>query len=83
MFVRIKKVKQYEYFQIVEGRREGGKVKQDVILNLGRVDLLQSSGIADLLLEGLTRITGKTARDGDGKKTPDPTDPDLSGLPRP
>ncbi|MDR3211147.1 MAG: IS1634 family transposase [Planctomycetota bacterium] len=65
MYTRIKKVKEYEYFQIVESRREEGKVKQDVILNLGRVDLLKKSGIADILIEGLAKITEKHALIGD------------------
>ena len=33
-----------QYLQIVETYREGGKVKQRILLSLGRVDELRASG---------------------------------------
>ena len=38
MFFRVKKSQNREYLQIVESRREEGKVKQRVVATLGRLD---------------------------------------------
>ena len=35
MFVRVKKVGNYQYLQIAENRREGKRVKQTIIATLG------------------------------------------------
>lgn len=60
MFGRIKRVKSgdkiYEYVQIVDGVREGGKVKQRVIATLGRAEDLCSSGQLDGLVQSLSRF---------------------------
>jgi hypothetical protein len=50
MFIRSRKRGPYLYLQIVENHREGGKVVQHVIANLGRLDTLQQSGSLDSLL---------------------------------
>ena len=34
----------YEYLELVEGRREGGRVRQHVVANLGRLDELVAGG---------------------------------------
>jgi len=57
MFFRRKKTKGHTYLQIVENRREEGKVKQTVVATLGRLDALDSSG----QLEGLLRSGAKFA----------------------
>ena len=44
MFVRVKKVGNYQYLQIAENRREGKRVKQTIIATLGRLDKLTASG---------------------------------------
>jgi hypothetical protein len=48
MFVRVKTVQSagrtYQYLQIVENAREGGRVRQRVIGNLGRLDELLANG---------------------------------------
>ena len=48
MYTRVKRVRRgdrvHEYVQLVEGRREGGKVRQRVVATLGRLDELKSSG---------------------------------------
>lgn len=48
MYPRVKRVqrgdKAYQYLQLVEGRREGGKVRQKVVATLGRLDELKASG---------------------------------------
>ena len=54
MFVRKSKVKQngksYTYLQLVHNRRESsGKVKTDIILKLGREDLISSSFVSDMV----------------------------------
>ena len=46
MFVRVKKVGNYQYLQIAENRREGKRVKQTIIATLGRLDKLTASGRA-------------------------------------
>lgn len=59
MYLRVKRVRRgersYEYLQLVEGRREGGKVRQRVVATLGRVDELKRSGQMDRLAASFTR----------------------------
>jgi len=47
------------YLQIVESRREGGQVRQQVIATLGRLDALQASGQLDRLLRSGARFAEK------------------------
>ena len=56
MFFRIKQSQTREYLQIVENRREAGKVKQRVIATLGRLDQLQASGQLEALLQSGARF---------------------------
>lgn len=61
MYVRTKVFKKKDgteriYLQIVEGRREKGKVRQKVIASLGRLDELQN-GTLDRLIESLKKYT--------------------------
>jgi len=56
MFVRVKTNGAYEYLQIVENRRESGKVRQQVIASLGRLDKLTASGRLDDLVCALARF---------------------------
>src|SRR4030065_2796197 len=46
-----------QYLQLVETYREGGKVKQRILLPLGRVDELRASGELDRMAEALARLT--------------------------
>ena len=55
MFVRTKKSGAYQYLQIVENERIDGKVRQRVIVTLGRLDVLQSRGQLDGLLSSCAR----------------------------
>jgi hypothetical protein len=48
------------YLQIVESRREGDKVRQQVIATLGRVDELQTSGQLERLLRSGARFASKS-----------------------
>jgi len=59
MFIRQKKSSGHNYLQIVENRREDGKVRQRVLLTLGREDELRSSGHLDALLASGSRFSEK------------------------
>jgi len=49
MFVRIKPSGSRKYVQIVESFRDNSNVKQRVIANLGRLDILQQTGPKQLV----------------------------------
>ncbi len=57
MFARIKKSGKYQYLQIVENRKESGKVKQRVIATLGRMDQLHDKGRVETLIRSLSRFS--------------------------
>jgi hypothetical protein len=61
MFVRVKRSGSNgharEYLQIVESRRDGGRVRQHVIATLGRRDQLVAEGTLDSLLQSLARFS--------------------------
>lgn len=59
MFFRIKKSETREYLQIVENRREEGKVKQRVIATLGRLDQLREGGKLEALFRSGVRFCEK------------------------
>ena len=42
-YVRKKKVGKYEYYQLVEGKRVDGKVRQRVIAHLGKHDSIEAA----------------------------------------
>ena len=56
MFFRSKRSGPRTYLQIVENRREGDKIKQQVIATLGRLDRLQASGQIESLLRSGARF---------------------------
>jgi len=57
MFVRKKKSGPRTYLCIVENYREGKKVKQRTIANLGRIENLQQSGKLDALIKSLAKFS--------------------------
>jgi hypothetical protein len=59
MFARIKISGPRKYLQIVENFREGNKVKQRVIITVGRIDLLEGTGRIDSLIKCLSRFADK------------------------
>ena len=59
MFVRKKKSGPREYLVIVENYREGKKVKQRTIANLGRLDILRSTGKLESIIKGLSQFSEK------------------------
>ena len=60
MFARVKKSGKYQYLQIVENRKEKGKVKQRVIATVGRMDRLQAKGRVETLIKSLSRFSERT-----------------------
>jgi hypothetical protein len=60
MYPRVKRVRKgertYDYLQLVEGHREDGKVRQRVVVTLGRVDKLKASGQLDRWAGAFTRL---------------------------
>ena len=56
MFVRAKKSGDYQYLQIVENQRIDGKVRQQVVATLGRLDVLQATGNIDAILSSCARF---------------------------
>lgn len=63
MFVRLRRSvqggKTYEYLQICESYREGAKVKQRLIANLGRIEHLRASGQLDGVLTSLAKFSDR------------------------
>ena len=60
MFARVKKSGKYQYLQIVENRKEAGKVRQRVITTLGRLDHLHEKGRVETLIRSLSRFSENT-----------------------
>lgn len=59
MFARIKASGPRKYLQIVENFREGNKVRQRVIITVGRIDLLKGTGRIDSLIKCLSKFADK------------------------
>jgi transposase len=57
MFARIKKSGKYQYLQIVQNHKEKGKVRQQVIATIGRLDELQAKGRVETLIRSLSRFS--------------------------
>ena len=60
MFARVKKSGNNQYLQIVENRRENGKVVQRVIVTLGRMDQMTEKGEVESLIRSLSRFSERT-----------------------
>lgn len=60
MFARVKKSGNNQYLQIVENRREKGKVIQRVIATLGRMDQMTDKGEVESLIRSLSRFSERT-----------------------
>lgn len=59
MFARVKKSGAYQYLQLVENRRENGKVLQRVLVTLGRLDQMTEKGEVESLIRSLSRFSEK------------------------
>ena len=69
MFPRIKKSGRYEYLQIVHNTRIDGRVRQQVLGTLGRLDRLRENGQLDSLIASLSRFSDATAVIGSEGRT--------------
>lgn len=61
MFVRIKKSGPRQYLELVGSYRQEGKVRQRVLLNLGRVDFLRNTKAAELVAVALAKYSDELA----------------------
>jgi len=64
MFVRLQVCRNKDgttrsYLHLLRSRRVNGKTRQELVCTLGRLDVLQSEGSLDRLIEGLTRYSEK------------------------
>ena len=59
MFIRTQSNGSRTYLLIVDNQRVDGKVKQRVLLRLGRLDQLRADGQIDALIESLARFSEK------------------------
>ena len=59
MFIRSRKRGLHTYLQIVENHRDGSKVIQTTIANLGRLDILNKTGGLDSLLRSGAKFSEK------------------------
>jgi hypothetical protein len=57
MFFRVTRAGRYQYVQIARSYRDGGETKQQTLLSLGRLDVLQASGQLDALLRSGLRLS--------------------------
>jgi transposase len=57
MFARVKKSGPHHYLQLVENRRDNGKVAQRVIATLGRMDQLAEKGSVESIIRSLSRFS--------------------------
>lgn len=60
MFARVKKSGTNQYLQIVENRRDKGKVVQRVLTTLGRLDQMSEKGEVEALIRSLSRFSERT-----------------------
>ena len=56
MFFRVTRAGKYQYVQIARSHRDGKTVRQQTLLSLGRLDVLQASGQLDGLLRSGLRL---------------------------
>lgn len=57
MFFRVTRAGRYQYVQIARSYRDAGTTKQQTLLSLGRLDVLQASGQLDALLRSGLRLS--------------------------
>lgn len=57
MFVRTKTSGGYQYLQIVQNQRIDGRVRQQIVATLGRLDVLQAKGQLDGLVSSCARFS--------------------------
>jgi hypothetical protein len=70
MFARVKKSGRHQYLQIVQNHKEKGKVRQQVIATIGRLDELQQKGRIETLIRSLSRFSERAVLILSGKSEP-------------
>ena len=60
MFIREKSIGAYTYVYLVETVREGGKIKQRIIRNLGRKEAVEAAGDLDRLARSAARLAQRS-----------------------
>lgn len=60
MFARIKKSGKHQYLQIVENKKEKGKVKQRIITTIEPMDKLEAKGRIETLIPTTSRFSERT-----------------------
>jgi hypothetical protein len=60
MFVREKQIGPYRYVYLVESVRENGRIKQRIIKNLGRQELVEARGDLDRLARSAARLARRS-----------------------
>ncbi len=60
MFVKITNAGGYQYVRLVENYRENGKVKQRVLFNFGRLDILKDDPAFKNIVKKLSDIVAET-----------------------
>lgn len=63
MYVKITKSKNFQYVRLVRSFRKNGKIKHEVFLNLGRLDLLEKSSEWKNIITKLATIVGVSTLD--------------------
>lgn len=71
MFIRIKKVGNYEYLQIVENKKIDKKSRQRVIGTIGRLDELKDKNRIESLVKSLSRFSESSLMMLSGQSSPD------------
>jgi transposase len=61
MFARVKTTEGRRYLQIVETRREGGRIRQRLVASLGRLEDLKAGGDIDGLMSSLSKFSENLA----------------------
>jgi transposase len=59
MFARVKKSGKYQYLQIVQNRREGGRTVQRILATIGRLDQMHQKGEVEKLIRSISRFSEK------------------------
>src|ERR1700733_3936971 len=63
MYVKITKSKNFQYVRLVRSFRKDGKIKHEVFLNLGRLDLLEKNPAWKNIITKLAAIVGVSTLD--------------------
>jgi len=57
MYIKLTKAKKHTYIQLIEGFREGKKVKHKVLINMGRLDILKKNTSLEDVIGKLSKLS--------------------------